>query len=170
MSVRAGYEQLGGDGYYKEHAEDYVNPHIKEIEYLLNTDSAKASVGNTVLDLCCGGGEVTNILLKNNTYVIDGVDPYTAAAYKKNTGRDCLNYDFKSIVQGSLQDKRYDTIICSFAMHLCEESMLNSLLYQLRLIANTLIIITPHKRPDIKSWWNMVEEIKYNKVKLRIYK
>ena len=73
-------------------------------------------------------------------------------------------------MQGALQNRRYDTIICSYAMHLCEESMLNNLLYQLSLIANTLIIITPHKRPEIKNWWYEVESFKYNGVTLKVYR
>ena len=37
-SVRAGYEELGVEGYYKLHNEDYSNPHINEIEYLLKKE------------------------------------------------------------------------------------------------------------------------------------
>ena len=170
MSVRAGYEQLGVEGYYKEHSADYTNPHFEKISYLLNLDEVKARIGTKVLDLCCGGGEVTTILsAQGKNYEIDGLDPYTATAYKKNTGKDCMPYSFKDIVLGALNGKKYDTIICSFAMHLCELSMLNMLLYQLVNICDTLIILTPHKRPVIKSWWKMDKEILHEKVKLRIY-
>ena len=172
-SVRAGYEELGIEGYYKAHSEDYSNPHIKEIEYLLKQEIHKSYFGTDILDLCCGGGEVTNILKEYEEirkYNIEGLDPYTAPAYKKNTGKDCLIYDFKDIVQGALENKKYHTIISSFAMHLCDESMLNSLLYQLSLITNTLVIITPHKRPEIKNWWEEVEKIKYNGITLKVYR
>lgn len=168
-SIRAGYEELGVEGYYKAHSEDYSNPHIKEIEYLLKQEINKNYFGTNILDLCCGSGEVTNILRQYEKYNIEGLDPYTSPAYKKNTSKECLMYDFKDIVQGALQNKKYHTIICSFAMHLCEQSMLNSLLYQLSLIADTLVIITPHKRPEIKCWWKLVDEHKYNGVTLRIY-
>ena len=73
------------------------------------------------------------------------------------------------ILKGQLINKKYDTIICSFALHLCEETMLNMVLYQLSLIANRLIIITPHKRPEINSWWEEVYREKTNKVTLRVY-
>lgn len=97
------------------------------------------------------------------------MDPYTEPAYKKNTGKECLRYDFKDSVNGALENRRYDTIICSFAMHLCEQSMLNNLLYQLSRISDRLIILTPHKRPEINKWFSLQDEILYNRVKLRIY-
>jgi len=172
-SVRAGYEELGIEGYYKLHSEDYSNPHIKEIEYLLKQEIDKNYFGTNILDLCCGSGEITNILKQYEglrKYNIEGLDPYTSPAYKKNTDKECLIYDFKDIVQGALKNKKYHTIICSFAMHLCEKSMLNRLLYQLSLIANTLVIITPHKRPEIKDWWREVDTYKHNGVTLKVYK
>ena len=170
MSVREGYEKLGVEGYYLQHGEDYTNPHIDKITYLLNLDEVKAFIGDKVLDLSCGGGEVTLALNSHGKeYSIDGVDPYTVEAYKKNTGKDCMPFSFKDIVLGSLDGKKYDTVICSFAMHLCEGSMLNMLLYRLSLISDTLIILTPHKRPVIESWWRLEREIYFKKVKLRIY-
>lgn len=175
-SIRAGYEELGIEGYYKKHCEDYSNPHINDIKHLIKASGCLDYIGKDILDLCCGGGEITNILekysLKSGLYNfnIEGLDPYTAPAYKKNTGKECLVYNFKDIVQGALQNKKYHTIICSYAMHLCEESMLNNLLYQLSLIANTLIIITPHKRPEIKNWWKEVKSFKYKGITLRIYR
>lgn len=168
-SVRAGYEELGIEDYYKRHCEDYSNPHISIIKELIDISNCIQYLGNNILDLCCGGGEITNIL-KDNNFNIEGLDPYTAPAYKKNTGKECLIYDFKDIVQGALQNRRYNTIICSYAMHLCEESMLNNLLYQLSLIANTLIIITPHKRPEIRDWWKEVKTFKYKGITLKVYK
>lgn len=168
-SVRAGYEELGIEGYYKRHCEDYSNPHISIIKELIDISNCIQYLGNNILDLCCGSGEITNIL-KDSNFNIEGLDPYTAPAYKKNTGKECLVYDFKDIVQGALQNRRYDTIICSYAMHLCEESMLNNLLYQLSLIANTLIIITPHKRPEVKNWWKEIESFKHKGITLKIYR
>ena len=61
-SVRSGYEELGIEGYYKTHSADYNNPHIKELEYLLIQEINKDYFGTNILDLCCGSGEVTNIL------------------------------------------------------------------------------------------------------------
>lgn len=168
-SVRAGYQELGIEDYYKKHNEDYTNHHYNSIKYLLKEYLKAHNIGKDILDLCCGSGEVTRILSEVGEYNIDGLDPYTGPAYKKNTGKDCLIHDFKDIVNGAIENERYDTVICSFAMHLCEESMLNNLLYQLSRITNKLIILTPHKRPEIKNWFKLEDEILYNKVKLRIY-
>lgn len=169
-SVRAGYEKLGVEGYYKNHNEDYSNPHFNIINALLSDYIKHNNIGDNVLDLCCGSGEITSILNSVGDYHIDGLDPYTAPAYKKNTGKECLMYDFKDIVNGALENRRYNTIICSFAMHLCEQSMLNSLLYQLSTISENLIILTPHKRPEITQWWKEVYREKNNKVTIKVYK
>lgn len=174
-SVRLGYEELGVEGYYKLHSDDYSNPHFSDIKYLLEQEFKDDSLYNlSILDLCCGSGEVTKILMgrqcgERNDLKIEGVDPYTKVAYRKQTGQECLDYDFKDIVNGKLSDKYYNIIICSFAMHLCELSMLDTLLYQLHLICDKLIILTPHKRPEIKVWFILEKEEKYNKVRLRVY-
>ena len=170
-SVRKGYEELGIEKYYEKHNEDYENPHYETIRDILTNYLEYNDIGNNILDLCCGSGEITRILENTNeNFTITGIDPYTKKAYKKRTNKECLSYTFKDIVQGKMLNKKYDTIICSFAMHLCEESMLDMLLYQLSQITNNLIIITPHKRPNIKNWFVLKEEYIKNKVRLRIYK
>lgn len=54
---------------------------------------------------------------------------------------------FKDIVQNGI-GKRYDFVICSYAMHLYEKSMLPMLLYRIGEISYNLVIITPHKKPN----------------------
>lgn len=169
-SIRAGYEELGVAEYYKKHSEDYSNPHYAIIQDLLNQYIKAYNIGSNILDLCCGSGEVTRVLDRVGKYNITGLDPYTAPAYKINTGKSCLIYDFKDIVEGALENYKFDTIICSFAMHLCEESMLSNLLYQLSIISEHLIILTPHKRPEIKQWWIKEYENKKDKVTIRVYR
>lgn len=169
-SIRAGYQELGIDEYYKQHSGDYHNPHFCVIKNLLERVIEQVTIGNNILDLCCGSGEVTRILSGIEGVQIEGLDPYTAPAYKNKTNKNCLIHDFKDIVNGALENKKYDTIICSFAMHLCEESMLNSLLYQLSRISRQLIIITPHKRPEINQWWIETYRHKEEKVTIRVYK
>jgi len=73
---------------------------------------------------------------------IEGLDPYTYNLYQKKTGKLCLNYSFKDIAQGRLK-RKYDLVICSFALHLAEESLLPFILYNLSLITDKLIIISP---------------------------
>lgn len=169
-SVRAGYEKLGVEGYYKLHSEDYNNHHFYIIKDLLSNYILHNDIGNNILDMCCGSGEVTSILIEaSNNFNIEGLDPYTSSAYIKNTGLNCMKYNFTDILKGQLLNKRYDTIICSFALHLCDETMLSTVLYQLSLISNKLIIITPHKRPEINSWWKEIYNNKKDKVTIRVY-
>ena len=48
----------------------------------------------------------------------------------------------------------YDIIICSFALHLLTDpSELFALLYELSTKARWLVIIAPHKKPEIKDGW-----------------
>ena len=173
MSVRAGYEELGVEGYYSKHSEDYSNPHEYKVRHLIEkfVHGYGSLDGNRILDMCCGSGEVTRELLNMCSECnIEGLDPFTSSTYRKKTGQECLVYDFKDIVNGALENKRYDLIICSYAMHLCEESMLSNLLYQLSLISNTLVIITPHKRPEVKNWWKEIESYKYEGSTLKVYR
>lgn len=167
-SIRDGYLELGVDEYYKLHKNDYENPHKIIIQNLLDYAKKNWNIGNNLLDLCCGSGEVTISFLDYN---IVGCDPYTFELYEKNTNKKCYNKTFQDIVENGL-DNNYDTILCSFAMHLCEESMLPILLYQLGLKAKQLIIITPHKRPNCNGiyGWELVDKIKENKVSMILYK
>lgn len=169
-AVRTGYESLGIDGYYLNHCDDYKNPHFEIIKTLLIEYIQENDIGNNILDLCCGSGEITTILEEKGNYNIEGIDPYTCKLYENNTNKKCYQYSFKDIVNGFLDNKKYDTIICSFAMHLCDISMLDTLLYQLSRICKKLIIITPNKRPEIKNWFELREEKIYERVRLRVYK
>ncbi|KAF8967080.1 hypothetical protein BDZ97DRAFT_564572 [Flammula alnicola] len=106
-------------------------------------------------------------------------DPFTAAAYKDRTSYPSSDLSFEAIAEGSLPsvsvniadgsvrditiaDANEETeaqhliemIICSFALHLIENpSSLFALLWQLSLKARWLIILAPHKRPEIKDGW-----------------
>ena len=167
-SIREGYELLGVDTYYQQHANDYCNPHFKTIEIMLKDYISSHDIGKKILDLCCGSGEVTRILEQNGDYDIIGADPYMNHVYEERTCRKCLPYSFQDIVEEAELGK-YDTIICSFAMHLCETSMLNTLLYQLSRKTNRLIILSPHKRPEINCWFKMVDSYEFERVKMKVY-
>lgn len=166
-SIREYYEELGSDEFYKLHCNDYNNPHYDTIKKIIN--EIKPFIGNNVCDLCCGGGEISKCLPDKN---ILGVDPFTYELYEKNTKNKCLRLTFKDIANGKLTDKKFDTIICSYALHLCEESMLSIVLWQLRQSTDKLIIISPHKRPDCNniSGWMLEYELKENKTTAKIYK
>lgn len=163
VGIRNEYEKFGVDNYYKDFSEEYENPHFETIKELLN----KISIEGSVLDLCCGSGEVTKILSINN---IVGCDPYMYEVYYKKTGKKSFKFNFKEIAEGALYGTYFDTVICSFALHLCELSLLEKVLYQLSIITNELIVISPHKRPIIKeSYFELKEELKINRVFLKKY-
>jgi ubiquinone/menaquinone biosynthesis C-methylase UbiE len=125
-----------------------------------------------VLDLACGSGEVTLALQDLGFKEIDGIDPYTRQAYQERTGKMAEPYTFEQIAAGALEDRRYSLIVCSFALHLLPASRLPRLVYQLSRIADTLIIITPHKRPRLQeAWgWKLEDEIIVERVRGRLYR
>lgn len=165
LNVRKEYERLGVDNYYKENSDTYKNPHESIIRKLLKQKNFKGNI----LDMCCGSGEVTLAIENKNTSII-GSDKYMYKQYSKNTNNPCLIVSFKDILQGKLNGYKFDSIICSFALHLCELSMLPMVLYQLSLITPELIILTPHKRPLInEDFWYLESEIKKDKVRMRTY-
>ncbi len=160
--IRNMYSQLGVETYYKEYGNDYNNPHAEIINKLLSDVDA----GETILDLCCGSGEVTKNFPDKE---IMGCDPFTFELYKKETGRPVLTFSFKDIALGALSSYRFDTVICSFALHLCDTSLLNTVLFQLAMISNKLIILTPHKRPAINMYWKLEKETIVDRVRMREY-
>lgn len=165
--VRNGYAKLGVDQYYELHNTDYRNPHEKVVKELINIAQGNGIVGSKVLDLCCGSGEVTMAL---NNCEVTGVDPYTSNAYCSRTGKKLIPLSFKDIAKGQLIGE-YDSVICSFALHLCPKSLLPMVLWRLGEVTSTLVIITPHKRPDCDniSGWILVDEILLHRVRMRIY-
>lgn len=167
QAVRNEYNSIGVTAYYLKHSENYRNPHESIVCDLLETAENNGYIGKRVLDLCCGSGEVT-MALKDYNHTIIGADPYTEEAYRKRTGKEALNLSFKDIAQGKLKGE-YDTIICSFALHLCENSMLPVVLYQLSRVSKKLIIITPNKRPDCeKVGWFLIDECIKDRVRMRV--
>lgn len=162
-SIRNEYAKYGVDNFYKTIGNNYVNPHEKKIVYLLNQLNLK---GSKVLDLSAGTGLVSNNILARQ---IVGSEPYLREEYIKNTGNFCYDFDFDDIALGKLSE-HFDTIICSFALHLCPISKLPNVLFELSLITDKLVILTPNKRPTIKLFFDKISEIEYERVRMRIYK
>jgi hypothetical protein len=182
QSMRANY--AGGiDKYYTEQASStYRNPHYPGILKTLSTfldnytrENASTACEKSVqvLDLAAGSGEATDALmtwskrrafkkLPTLQFDIFATDPYTAPAYKDRIQKECLPLSFSDIADGGLPDKPelYDLAICSFALHLLTEtSQLWALLSHLATRAKYLVVLAPHKKPNIKAeWgWNRVD-------------
>lgn len=166
-SIRDKYSEVGVEEYYIQNSDSYRNPHEEIVREIVNEANRRGLIGNSVMDLCCGSGEIS--LLMEEKLVI-GVDPYTSQAYSARTGKDCLEYSFKDIAEGKLKVS-CETIICSFALHLCPVSLLHSVLWNLKDCAKNLIIISPNKKPDCHgvSGWAKKDYFQINRVKLTYY-
>lgn len=171
-AIRGQYERHGSDGYYRRFGGEYRNPHepIVRESILTAIERWKPDLSN-VLDLAAGSGEATLALREAGAAHIDGIDPYTFEAYLGRTGGTAEPISFNQISAGALAGRRYGLIVCSFALHLCEASRLPRLAYQLASIAPALLVLTPHKRPEIRrEWgWNLLEEFLSDRVRTRMY-
>jgi hypothetical protein len=77
-------------------------------------------------------------------------DPFTAEAYRRNFDTDCRLWSFEDVIKGKAEGS-FSAVICSFAMHLCPEKKLYPLTRQLLSMSPQLVVITPHKRPDLSA-------------------
>jgi SAM-dependent methyltransferase len=168
--VRPGYDELGVDGFYTARAADYRNPHEAAIIAALADVDVE---GLRVLDLACGSGEVTLALRGRGALCIDGIDPYTGPAYLSRTGQVAEPVRFEDIAHGALSGRTYDLVVCSFALHLIEASWLPSVCRALAEGAESLVVITPHKRPELRAGWGWLvppDERRHDRVRLRTYR
>ncbi|NOT60139.1 MAG: class I SAM-dependent methyltransferase [Acidobacteria bacterium] len=169
-AIRLQYEKHGARGYYQRHGADYRNPHEDVIGQALRAVVAQWPLDLAcVLDLACGSGEATLVLRELGATQIEGVDPYTQAAYRARTGQAAEGFDFAAIAAGALRGRQYSLIVCSFALHLTEASRLPLLAFELSELAPQLLVLTPHKRPLLKpEWgWRLREETVIERVRAR---
>lgn len=170
MQIRNEYNKLGVENFYKKNASTYENPHEPIIHSHLERCIRNGYISNdSVLDLCCGTGQVTSFLKQRGFRNVEGVDPFTNIEYQNRTGCKAYNFDFKKIAVNGLP-KKYKTIICSFALHLCPESLLPQVLWQLGEACEKLIIISPNKKPVIGYPFSVENEFKEQRVFTKIYK
>jgi hypothetical protein len=171
-SIRAAYEKHGAREFYEQSGARYRNPHEPQIRRSLEraVQTWRPDLSR-VLDLAAGSGEVTLALRDLGAGSVEGADPYTADAYQARTGNTAEQFSFEDIAAGVLAGRRYSLVACSFALHLCEPSRLPAVAYQLSLVANSLLILTPHKRPHLRpEWgWRLVEEQVVERVRCRYY-
>jgi hypothetical protein len=177
-AIREEYADHGVEAFYKTNAHVYENPHFPYIQSLLEQNKNRLDY-SSVLDFCGGGGEVTIILQGMGFENSVGCDPFTHKLFEKNTGKKCWRFSFEDVVKRKLttksppqsrlsvgtplesrdftdvqyltEKKAFSTIICSFGMHLCPEKMLHPLVFQLFTLTDTVVIITPHKRPVLEE-------------------
>lgn len=171
-SVRSKYQKYGVSNFYQWYYDQYSNPHepIIHKSILFVNDNWEADF-TKVLDLACGKGEVTKILTKLGYKNVDAVDAYSCEYYEKETNKKCHTVSFNDIIDGQLDNEHYTIIICSFALHLLETSKLPTFLYKLAQISDQLLILSPHKRPEIKDeWgWTLQNEMTIDKVRTRLF-
>lgn len=160
----------GSDKFYKENGNVYKNPHTKVVQQIITNLNFKSDIN--ILDLGCGGGEVTIALQSKGLNCIHGADPYTYKLYKENTGITAFTYSFQDIAYNCVELPKYDVIIASFSLHLCPINLLKLTCLNLALNSKWLIIISPHKNPIIQNdfGWNLKTNYKINRVHVRIYK
>jgi len=114
-------------------------------------------------------------------------DPYCFAAAEERLGRECFKHSFEDIANGMVEGHGpFSAVICSFALHLLDESYLPALLAVLSGWTSVLIgkakkkilfvfigiaVLTPHKKPHLKEEWGfkLTEEFVENRVRLRRY-
>lgn len=167
VSIRESYIQKGVPSFYRECGSNYINPHETAIKSCLDVVLSMWKIKfDSVLDLACGSGEITSHI---NAKSITGIDPYCGQSYFKRTGKRVLPYSFDDIISGVIIDHRYDLIVCSFAMHLLEESKLPSLCYALAQNSSKMLIISPHKKPVISYGWKICGEVYVDRVRARWY-
>jgi SAM-dependent methyltransferase len=174
-SIRGAYEEFGAEEYYKRFGAEYRNPHENAVRAVIRDSVERNSLElGHVLDLACGSGEATRALLAMGADPghIDGVDPYTAAAYSAAIGIPAEELSFEDVAAGALAGRHYSLTVCSFALHLADLSRLPLLAWQLAQVSDALLIVTPHKRPDLRpEWgWQLVDEFVRDRVRARTYR
>jgi hypothetical protein len=163
-SIRSLYETHGVTCYYKHHGNDYTNPHKTHIQTLLcglNCDNFK-----TGIDFACGDGLVSQTL-PDVKWV--GVDPYLGSRYHILTSNDFMVSSMEEVAVGSCVLPKVDVVVCSYCFDIFEKSYLNSFLWQLSLISNTLIIIRGNKKKLASNWWNLTDFVINGKSCMTIY-
>lgn len=176
-AIRLKYEENGVAGYYSQFATQYINPHFEYIKALLIKNQPKLDYTKG-LDFCAGNGEVSQVWQALGYTDFVGSDCFTFESYEKNLGISCFKYSFEDIVKSKFVfPHHFSVIVCSFAMHLCPEKWLFSLVNNLFLYTDVVAIITPHKRPQLEIFEDIVLDFedfvlteKGKKVFLKVYK
>jgi 2-polyprenyl-3-methyl-5-hydroxy-6-metoxy-1,4-benzoquinol methylase len=167
----------GAEGWYRDQGAEYRNPHAAAVTTTVGEAVSRwpsLFAAGRVLDFCCGSGEVTRALLNLgvNDSTIDSSDPFTGLAFAAACpGRTLTGeWTFADVEHGALAEFRWNTVVCSYAFHLCEQSRLAAVCTQLSSVADHLVIVTPHKRPEISPGWGftLVDEHRDTNLRVRL--
>jgi len=168
-SIRSKYVEMGVDDYYKSNKSEYKNPHSPRVIKSLDYVNSIIDIGY-FLDLSCGDGVVSEYLKSKGLNNFKGSDPHFYDIYQDKFNKECFDYSFEDISNNGLNEK-FDTIICSYALHLCPKSYLNNLLYQLSLSCENFVIISPSKYPIItEDYFELTDSEVIDRTHVRIYK
>ena len=166
FGIRDEYSKMGVDNFYK--TQNYTNPHLDTIQLCLDWVTTKINI-TSFIDLAAGNGEITTHLNKKGIYNGVGIDPYLCDKYKSKTGEECINLSFEDISKNGL-DITKQTIICSYALHLCDKSYFNNLMYNLSTNCEYFILISPSKHPVINdNYFELIHKTKIGKTHCKIF-
>jgi hypothetical protein len=171
-SVRAAYDAMGPERWYREHGDTYINPHEAVIAHHIHRwVRSGACQWRSYIDIACGNGESTSSLMSAGLPRGDACDPYLADGYEKRHGIKPHAWSFQDIAKGACADQAWDGAVCSFALHLAPPSVLPHTCMMLSLSCARMLVITPHKRPHISpDWgWDMMDEYTHDRVRSRMY-
>lgn len=173
--LRLAYEQEGSDGYYQHNALAYQNPHEPQVRELIERNVGKIDYSQA-LDLCAGGGEVSKVWQTLGHTNFLACDAYTFELYEQNLHKPCLRYSFDDFLRNKFTfPHSFTSIVSSFALHLCPEEWLFKVTENLFAYTENLVIITPHKRPELENlgfpllWEDAVLTPRGKKVRLKSY-
>ncbi|KAH8104502.1 hypothetical protein BXZ70DRAFT_590715 [Cristinia sonorae] len=84
-------------------------------------------------------------------------DPFTAEAFKARTSLNCSTFSFQEIADGSLAALLNAGTEPSQDNQQAEQKVLFALLWELSLRSRWLVVLAPHKKPEIKMGWGWVK-------------
>ena len=129
------------DAYYSFLSDTFINRKTdlnkKSISFILDH-----IVGNSVIDVGCGRGYLTNKIVNTfgNKIAVHGLDVSTIPRHKKG-----VSYKKGTILHLPYSDKSFDTVICTHVLEHIRE--INNALDELKRIASKrLIIVVPSQR------------------------
>lgn len=167
-SIRDKYKKMGVEDYYRYNKDLYKNPHGDRVNKTLDWVLDNIQIGK-YLDLSCGDGQVTEYLISKGFTDFKASDPYLWDVYTKKFGIECYPYSFQDIAKNGINEN-FDTIICSYALHLCPKSYMNNLLYNISISCEWFVVISPSKYPIISDYFELYSSSIINRTHVRIYK